>query len=479
MLVKEVLNEIEFLHFVGDEKESFTSLSFDSRKCEKDGLFFCLVGEKLDGHNFASQAVDNGAKVLVVEELLDLKVCQIVVENCRKAMAQISRLFYGKPDEKLKMIAITGTNGKTTTSYIIKHILEFCGKKVGVIGTNGYVCSDFAIEANLTTPDSIELFSILDKMARVNVEYVVMEVSAHAIALNKVFGVDFEVGIFTNLTQDHLDFFGSIDNYFNVKKKFIEKCRVKLINNDDKMINKISGENVYTFALKNPADCFAMDLKKTLKSSEFTLNLFDNVQKVLLNLPSEYNVSNCLAACACSLLLGMPFDDVCISLSTVPKVFGRIEIIKIKNFTVIIDYAHTPDGVEKILKFAQEFKKNRVISLIGCGGFRDSLKRKEMGIIASSLSDVCVVTTDNPRFENERDIVEAIAQGVKGCICIKEPDRFKAVVLALMQAKKDDIVVLCGKGRENYQDIKGNKIPYSEYDIVMNYKELGLGECND
>lgn len=479
MLVKEVLKEIEFIRFVGDKKESFTSLSFDSRKCEKGGLFFCLVGEKLDGHNFAAQAVNNGARVLVVEELLALNVCQIIVKDSRKAMAQISKLFYDKPDEKLKIVAITGTNGKTTTSYIIKHILEFCGKKVGVIGTNGYACEDFTIEASLTTPDSTELFDVLNKMVKVNVEYVVMEVSAHAIALSKVYGLDFAVGIFTNLTQDHLDFFGNLDNYFNVKKSFIEKCKLKLINNDDELVKTISGENVYTFALKNPADCFAMDLKKTLKSSEFTLNLFDNVQNVLLNLPSEYNVSNCLAACACSLLLGMPFEDVCVSLSTVPKIFGRIETIKVKDFIVIIDYAHTPDGVEKILKFAQEFKKNRVISLIGCGGFRDGLKRKEMGIIASSLSDVCVVTTDNPRFENEDDIVEAIAQGVKGCECIKEPDRFKAVVIALMQAKKDDIVVLCGKGRENYQDIKGDKIPYSEYDIVMNFKELGLGEDCD
>ena len=479
MLVKDILSEIDFIRLLGDENVSFNSLSFDSRKCKKDSLFFCVVGEKLDGHNFAFQAVENGATVLVVEEVLNAHVCQIVVKNCRKAMAQISRLFYGKPDEKLKMIAITGTNGKTTTSYIIKHILEFCGKKVGVIGTNGYVCSDFSIEANLTTPDSIELFCILDKMASVNVEYVVMEVSAHAIALNKIYGLNFLVGIFTNLTQDHLDFFGDIDTYFEVKKAFIEGCKFKLINNDDERVKTITGENVYSFALNNPADCFAMDLKKTIKTSEFTINLFDNVSKVLLNLPSEYNVSNCIAACSCCLILKLPFEKMCESLSSIPKILGRVEIVKVKDFTVIIDYAHTPDGIEKILTFAQEFKKNKIISLIGCGGFRDSLKRQEMGILASKLSDICVVTTDNPRYENEDDIVEAISKGVKYCECIKQPDRFKAVVTALMQAKKDDIVVLCGKGRENYQDIKGDKIPYSEYDIVMNFKELKVGESDD
>ena len=478
MLVGDVLKSIEFLDFTGDKNTNFISLSFDSRCCEKECAFFCIAGEKIDGHNFAAQAVEKGATVLFVEQFQKINVCQILVKDVRKTMAQVSRLFYGFPDKKLKIIGITGTNGKTTTSYIIKHILEFCGKKVGVIGTNGYLCEHFNIPATLTTPDSIELFSILDKMAKVNVEYVVMEVSAHAIALNKVDGIEFLVGIFTNLTQDHLDFFENMDNYFNVKKSLLDMCKFKLVNNDDERIKSILGENVFSFAINNPADCFAIDVVKSLACSEFTINLFDNIKRVKFNLPSEYNISNCLAACSCCLLLDLEFNKVCESLNCVPKVLGRMEIIRVNDFTVIIDYAHTPDGIEKVLKFAQEHKQGRIISLIGCGGFRDSLKRKQMGIIANRLSDVCVVTTDNPRFESGEDIVCAISEGVDKKKCIKQPDRVKAVITALLQAKKGDIVVLCGKGRENYQDVKGNKIPYSEYDIVMNFSELKVGKID-
>lgn len=479
MVIGEILNKIQYIEFIGSCDTEFNHLSFDSNECVKGSVFFCINGEKLDGHNFALDAVNNGATILFVERKLNIDVCQVIVHDVRKSMASVSKIFYGEPDKKLKIIGITGTNGKTTTSYIIKHILESAGNKVGVIGTNGYSCSDFKMEAKLTTPDSIELFSILKRMVECSVEYVVMEVSAHAIALSKVYGIDFLVGIFTNLTQDHLDFFKDMNNYFEVKKSFLNNCKYKLINSDDELVKTINGENVFSFALNNPADCFAMDLKEKLTGSEFVINLFDNISKVCFSLPSSYNVSNCLAAASCCQLLKIPFNIICSSLACVPKVWGRIEVLRVKNFTVVIDYAHTPDGVEKLLTFVNKFKKRRIISLVGCGGFRDSLKRKEMGRIANELSDIVVVTTDNPRFENGNNIVDDISVLIEKEKCIKEQDRFKAVVTALMQAKKDDIVVLCGKGRENYQDVMGNKIPYNEYDIVMNFNEIKVGVEDD
>ncbi len=472
MRVNELLEDIDVLQMINEKDINITCLEFDSRKVNPNSIFFCIIGEKVDGHIFAEEAIKKGAKVLVVERKLDINVMQIVVEDTRKAMAIISRNFYKCPDKGIKLVGITGTNGKTTTSYILKHVLTSSNKKVGVIGTNGCSFEDYSEDTGLTTPDSIQLFSIMRKMVDKGAEIIVMEVSAHAIALSKVYGLDFDIGVFTNLTQDHLDFFGNMENYFLVKKSYIENCDFKVINIDDPYCQRLNLTNVITYGLSNPADSFAIDCEVGLTSSEFTMNLFDDVKRVKFSLTSDYNIGNCLAACSVARKLGISFSDICDSLSKVPSVDGRLEIIKAKDFTVIVDYAHTPDGIEKILQFASKFKKKHLITLLGCGGFRDSLKRYEMGIIADRFSDFCVVTTDNPRYESEQNIVDAIAKGMTEGKYVKQPDRIKAVVTALINAKKGDIVVLCGKGRENYQDIKGQKTPYSEVDIVNNYIEL-------
>lgn len=445
----------------------------------KDCMFFCLIGSAVDGHNFAQSAKNNGACVLVVEKFLDIDIPQILVRSVRQSMAEFASNFYGNPKEKLKIIGVTGTNGKTTTTYMIENILKTAGHKVGVIGTIGVDLGDKILPASLTTPDPIELHEIFKGMVDKGIEYVVMEVSAHAIFFDKIHNLEFCVGILTNVTQDHLDFFVKFDNYFNTKKCFFIKnfCNINILNIDDRLGKSLYLQNqidnnlsIYTYGLNNPANIFAFDITYENDGTEFFLNIDDEIIKIKTSLIGEFNVYNAMAAAGCCHCLGIDLNDIKKGLCSMNYVPGRVNVLKTSTGkTFVIDYAHTPDGLLNILKTVKKISKGKIVCVFGCGGNRDALKRPEMGKIAMQHSDFVIITSDNPRFENPNDIIIQIENGAKTVgqhhyICVE--NRKNAILLAANMLKSGDTAVICGKGVENYLDVMGQKIPYSDFDVV-------------
>ena len=447
------------------------NLSIDSRKCTKGSLFCCIEGAKVDAHNFAKDAIKQGAVALVVSKKLDLDIVQILVDDVRKALAIICSNFYDNVDKKMHFVGVTGTNGKTTTTHIIRHILEASGKSVGLIGTNGCIIGKELIKTNLTTPDTIDLFDILKRMHSKGVEYVVMEVSAHAIALDKIYGIRFDVGVFTNLTQDHLDFFGDMDTYWSVKKHFISNYADKIVVNVDDLRGQELKDlaNVYKYGLDFPSDAFAVNVDSSFDGLKAYLNIEDNVFDIHFSLPGLYNIYNVLAGAYTSFLLGCSIEDIQRGLQEIQCIDGRCEMIPVKDFTVVLDYAHTPDALEKILSTLKDLCKGRLIVIFGASGYRDSGKRATMGQVVSRLSDFSIITSDNPRYENPRDIIRSIELGYTNNQYIVEVDRAIAIKMGLDIARQDDIVAICGKGREMSQNINGVDIPYSDYEQVQLY----------
>ncbi len=447
-------------------------LCVDSRKVQKGSLFFCIEGGKVDGHNFVLEAISKGAVAVVVSHEIPIyDVPVILVDNVRKALTIICSNFYNNVDKKLRFIGITGTNGKTTTSFILKSIL---GTKynVGVIGTSGCFIGNEKIETHLTTPDTLELFSLLYQMYNKGVVYVIMEVSAHAIALNKIYGLNFDIGIFTNLTHDHLDYFGDMENYWNVKKHFMmQYCKKIVVNIDDKYARELLDFSgiVYTYGLENPSDIFAVNINIDLDGSSFYVNLNDEIAKVHFGLAGIYNVYNVMAGLLVGSLCGVDLINAVKGVEKVTAVDGRFDLKSINDFYAIIDYAHSPDALENVLKTVRTFAKRRVIVVFGSSGYRDSLKRPKMGAVVSKYADFSVITSDNPRYENPMDIIRDIEKGYINDKYLTEPDRVKAVQKALSLAQKDDIVVICGKGHELGQNIMGVDVPYSDYDEVEKF----------
>ena len=442
-------------------------LSIDSRVKTNNGLYFCLTG-KLDGHDYAYQAVQNGAVALVCEKKLDLPIPQIIVDDSRAAMSKAAANFYGNPQNLLTMVGITGTNGKTTTSFIVESILKRYGKKVAVIGTNGVFYNDKHISSQLTTPDPIQLFEILQRLVNSGAQYVVMEVSAHAAALNKVKEITFDVAAFTNLTQDHLDFFGDMDSYFQAKKKWLLSGKNIVINADDRYGLELikSAKNTITYGYNNPSDVFGINLRMSEHGLSYVLNLMDDIAQVKFSLPGRFNMYNTMCAAAICYLLKVPCSYIKDGIKRVKKIDGRFNIINTTEFSVIIDFAHTDDGLKNVLNAIREFALGKIITVFGCGGNRDSSKRAKMGMVASELSDYVVITSDNPRFEDPMDIMKEIQKGVS-CEHTLIVERKDAIGHAVRKAKKNDIVLIAGKGAEKYQEIDGIKIPYCDEDFVM------------
>lgn len=479
MEISKIIKNCKIKEIYGDFNGiDIKKLCCDTSEVTENSMFFCLEGSTLDGHNFAQSAVNNGASVLVCERKLEIDIPQIIVDSTRKTMAQFASNFYGNPKEKLKIIGVTGTNGKTTTTYIIKSILENAGKKVGLIGTIGVVISDCDLPATLTTPDPINLHQIFATMVKNEVEYVVMEVSAHAIYYNKIFGINFEVGVLTNVTQDHLDFFGNFEAYLNTKKDFFNKkfCKINILNIDDYagkevyLSNQKKKElNIFCYGLKNPSDLFAFDIEYFVDKTKCVFNIDDNLIKIETKLVGQFNVYNAMAAAACCYCLGVDIDCIKISLKNMLPVPGRINVLPwSNNRAFVIDYAHTPDGLLNILSTVKSITKGKLICVFGCGGNRDALKRPIMGKIAMQNSDFTIITSDNPRFENPVKIMGQIEEGAKSIglqyLCIE--NREKAIKTAAKMLKSGDVAVICGKGVENYLDIKGEKIPYCDFDVV-------------
>lgn len=465
-------------HFNVVDNDDITDISFDSRKVfEKNGIFVCLKGENTNGHLFAKDAILNGAKYIVCEKELGISENEIVVDNTRIALSILASNFYKNSHKKLKMIAITGTNGKTTTTYLIKSILEAAGKKVGLIGTEGALIDKQYLKVNLTTPDPLDLHKLFFEMVKQGCEYCVMEASAHSLFFDKLYGIVFDAAIFSNLTQDHLDFFKTMESYSKAKLKLFTKESTKLavLNYDDYFIRNIA-ENlqmpVVSYALDNPADCFAIDIAKNYFGSKFVLNLNDDIFDVAINLPGKYNIQNALAAATCASLLGIKSDFIKAGLCNLKYVSGRFNAVALcTGATAIIDFAHTPDGLKNILLAIRELKPKRLITVFGCGGNRDKTKRPQMGEISEQFSTFTIITSDNPRFENPELILDDIEKGFKTDKHVRVCNRAKAVEIALNLARKGDIVAILGKGAEEYQDINGVKSPYSDYKVVVQTDE--------
>lgn len=451
-------------------------LTINSDEVEPGSLFICLEGTKTDGHDFAPEAVNNGAVALVVSHPLDLAVPQIVVNNPREAMSTIAANFYEHPEQKLKLVGITGTNGKTTTTYIIKKILEAAGNKVGLIGTSANYIGLVMLPPKLTTPDPIDLYELLSKCERAGCKFVVMEVSAHAIYFNKLKGLKYENVVLSNITQDHLDFFKAFDNYKNVKLSFFNDKHTKTasLNKDDPSFNEAvekcaeGGVPYLSFSRENNADIKADVINSSIKGSAFNLNILGETYKVNLPLPGKFNVYNALQAATACTQLGILPRTIASALNSIEAVKGRFNIVKTGlNFDVVIDYAHTPDGIENILEAVNALKTNRVIIVFGCGGNRDNSKRAIMGDLASRLSDYVVVTSDNPRFENPSEIIKQIVSGIKGTNFETEENRRLAIEKAMKMAKPGDIIIIAGKGCEDYQEINGIKHHFLDEEVVL------------
>ena len=473
MKLSQLLFGIKAKEIIGLDAE-ITGLFHNSTAVNKGGLFFCLKGLNSDGHNFVYDAVSKGAAAIVSQRVFsDLEITQIIVEDVRSAMAIISSNFYGNPIKSMKLIGITGTNGKTTTTYIIKSIGEAAGKKVGLIGTSGIIIDGQKYPPLLTTPDPIELHSIFRRMADCATDWVVMEVSAHALALKKMDGIVADIAVLTNCTQDHLDYFKTMDNYKQAKMIFFtpEYSKIAVVNTDDELGRQIcySGKTAcFTYGCQNPADAFGIDYSSDVSGQKFVINMFDKLYEISFSLPGKFNMYNSLCAALTCYLLNVNLSDIAKGIKNLKTVKGRFETYIGGGKQIIIDYAHTPDGLNNVLHSIKEFCKGRIITVFGCGGERDRDKRPKMGRIVCEISDYTVITSDNPRSENPDDIISDIEQGAKDTkglfICIT--DRLEAIKHAYKMACQNDIILIAGKGDEPYQEINGIKYPFSDLEVV-------------
>lgn len=452
-------------------------IAYDSRKVEKDFVFVCIVGYQTDGHQYIESAVEKGATVIVAQEGANVpelpdSVTVVFAENTRKALAQLGAAFYGHPEKQLKVIGITGTNGKTTVTTLVKSILEFEGKNVGLIGTNQNMICSRVLPTERTTPESLELFELFSQMVAEDVEYVVMEVSSHSLELYRVYGIEFCVGAFTNLTQDHLDFHGTMENYLAAKEKLFLQSQCGVVNADDlggKQILEKGACPMQSFGVDSDSDFRGGDIRISARGVIFSVMYKNNNHTARLGIPGKFSVYNALTALGIVVSAGIEIDRAIEALTFAKGVMGRCETVYTNtDYTVIIDYAHTPDGLENIIKTVREFAEGRVITLFGCGGDRDRTKRPIMGEIAGTLSDYCVVTSDNPRTEDPGAIIEDVMVGVRktGCDHIIIENRREAIGYAISFAKQGDCVILAGKGHETYQILGKTKHHFDEREVI-------------
>ncbi len=478
MFLKELLNGVDILEVRGSGNPQISGVYYNSLSVTKGGLFVAIEGFATDGHKYVNSAVEKGAAAVVCTKFTDdADVIQIKVPDSRVAEAIISSNFFKNPASSMKLIGVTGTNGKTTVTYLVKHILDTMGYKTGIIGTNQNMIGDKVLETGRTTPDSFELQKLFYDMKTAGVEYVIMEVSSHALELSRVYGITYEVGAFTNLTQEHLDFHITMDKYALAKAKLFKQSKTAVINTDDSygsnMLSDCSCKAV-SYGVCSECNLKADNINLTQNGIKFSLN----DTEFSLAIPGEFSVYNALCAIGICNSVGCSFDDISKALSTACGVKGRAEVVNTgnTNYTVMIDYAHTPDGVENILKTARGFAKGRVVAVFGCGGDRDATKRPIMGRVAGELADFCVVTSDNPRTEEPMSIIKMVEEGVKetGTQYVVIESRYDAIKYALDNAKDGDVIVLAGKGHETYQILNTGVIHFDEREVIRDI--LGLEE---
>ncbi len=451
-------------------------ISYDSRKVNPGDAFFCIAGSETDGLNYAGDAVKSGAVCCICERAPGEDIPHILVEDARKAMALAAARFYGEPGKKLKVIGITGTNGKTTTAAMTARLINFClGAKVGVIGTTGAYYGENCIDVERTTPESVDLQRILCIMYEAGCEFAVMEVSSHGLCLDRVYGIPFFCGIFTNLTEDHLDFHGTMDAYAAAKAKLFSMCQSSVINADDAyggVMKECAAGRVFEYSAKCAGDLRAENISHSDGNTEFTACLKNERYNVRVGIPGMFTVYNALAAMSAALLAGGDFKSVCRGMNGCGGVPGRAETVRAgQDFNIIIDYAHTPDALENIIGAMRDTARGRIITLFGCGGDREREKRPIMGAIACRMSDFVVVTSDNPRTEEPHDIIVEILSGMKytDTPYTVIPDRRQAICHALDLAKPGDTVIVAGKGHETYQILGKTKIHFDEREIIKEH----------
>ena len=477
MKLKDLLQGLNILSSTADGEMEITGVSYDSRTTRPGDLFVAMTGFAADGHAFIPKAVENGAAAVLCQREIGEKIPAVRVENSRRALAVVGANWFGHPADEMVMTAVTGTNGKTTTTYLLKAILEQAkGAKVGLIGTNQNMIGQEILPTERTTPESFELQRLFRRMADAGCTHVVMEVSSHALYLDRVYGVHYKVGVFTNLTQDHLDFHKTMEAYCDAKAILFSRCDTGVVNADDPWKDRLlqnAACTVMTYAEKNPADLRAENVTLTADHVEFTAACGEKRIPVRVNIPGGFMVYNTLDVMGAALALGVEPEESAKILAAVPHVKGRVEVVPTpgRDYTILIDYAHSPDGLENVLRSAKGFAKGRTVALFGCGGDRDKTKRPKLGKIAAEIADFVIVTTDNPRTECPADIIADILTGMQDTAtpyAVVE-DRIAAIHYAMDHAESGDVIVLAGKGHETYQEINHVKHHMDEREIVAEH----------
>lgn len=479
MLLQYLLENLTNVEISGDTSKEINKIEYDSKKIEKGDIFVAINGYKENGNKYIDAAIKNGAVAVVFQDEVEKidGITYIKVEDSRIALATMAATYYGNPARKLKLIGVTGTKGKTTTTYMIRDIMLASGKKIGMIGTICNTYGDVKEESIRTSPESLDLQALLARMVDAGMEYVVMEVSSHALELNRVYGIKFIVGVFTNLSEDHLDFHKTMDNYLNAKAKLFKMSDFAIINGDDiyaPRLLKMVDIKKATYGLDNAVDLTATDIRVNPSYVEFKMYVNKMLETIKINIPGRFTVYNALAAIGVCSLFGAQMDAICGALGAL-RVPGRNEVIELnKTFTVIVDYAHTPASLEAILSSAKRYTKGRIICVFGCGGNRDKEKRAMMGEISGRLADFTIITTDNPRDEKPNEIIADIESGMKQTRGLYKSieNRRQAIKFAMRIAWKSDVIIIAGKGHENYQEVEnGKKLYFDDKEIVRKIAE--------
>ena len=476
MKLSRLLRDVNGGDLCGKPDREITGICSDSRRVGQGSLFVAIPGFQSDGHQYIRQAMEQGACAVVAQHAPDCPVPEgvtlILVDDARRALAQLAAEWYDHPERQLRLVGVTGTNGKTTTTWLIRHILEQRGHKCGLIGTNGSIVDGPLRPAERTTPEAPELYGLLREMADAGCKYAAMEVSSHSLVLERVHGLHFAAAAFTNLTQDHLDFHKDMEHYFQAKALLFQRCDTAVLNLDDdwglRLAERVSCPRLTYSAKRLEADLIAKNIVLLPDQVQAVLVRDNDIARMRLNIPGMFSVYNGLTAIGCCLALGLTLEESAQALQSARGICGRAEIVPTgRDFTVMIDYSHTPDSMENILRTVRGYARGRVVGLFGAGGDRDHAKRPIMGRIAGELCDLCVVTSDNPRSEEPEAIIRDILQGMSPKYKYKViPDRREAIAWCIKNARKDDIIVLMGKGQETYQEIRGVKHHLDEREEV-------------
>ena len=486
MELTQLLNSLHVIQVTGEvQRKDVADIVYDSRKVQKNSVFVAIKGYKTDGHKFLQDAINKGAVAVVVEVensipdefVAHAQIAKIVVKDCRKALAELSKGFYKDPTSKLKLIGITGTNGKTTSTFILKNILQSTGHKTGLVGTIANYVGDLKIDSKLTTPESNDLNRLFYDMIQAGCSHSVMEVSSHSLILNRIYGLDFSAAIFSNITSDHLDFHQTFEEYFKAKKILFDGLSsdsFAIINSDDasgKEIIKDCKAKIVTYGISNYSDYQIKNIRYDLNGTDFTIthNNFD--YSINTSLIGTFNAYNATSAFATAHSLGIDANKIVEGIKSSPQIPGRFEVLGKGKKKVIVDYSHTADSLEKALQAVREIVKdrNQVVTVFGCGGDRDKTKRPVMGKVASALSDKVFVTSDNPRTEDPFEIIEDIKKGISKNNYEVEEKREIAIAKAIQTSNEGAVVLIAGKGHENYQEINGVRNHFSDQEIALKY----------